>query len=218
MNYLPAQTSLQQSSSGPEYNLEVQFITAVRASSYMSDSTSPEYQFIQLYDKPPTSFQTIFLNYFGNIQKQLKTLQGISNYLMLAEARRRIYRPLPLDEFGAQLPYALSLTPSWQGVEIASDGTITAIPQRGLDIFANWTGTLHRFDAHVLPLEVGKPQGIVLRPTASICPMMMRKTDVIPKHTVSDKREILHSATKPDATAKSPSSLNWDDDVASIRK
>ncbi|KAI9655095.1 MAG: hypothetical protein M1821_005578 [Bathelium mastoideum] len=170
MAYLPQSATL----TGSMYDFEAQFVDAVRRSKYNKDPNSPESQFLALYDKPPDHFQSIFSTYFSKIQKRLKTQEGVSDYLKLAESRRRIFRPLPLDEFGAQLPYALGLKPDWKKVEMTQDGTITDIPQRGLEFFERWTKTLHGFDPHILPSQSSSEELSVPPPSASKCPVLMK--------------------------------------------
>ena len=216
MQYLPQTTTLKQSAPGPLYDLEQQFVDAVRKSSHVTDASSPEYQFVQLYDNPPDDFQKIFLNYFSKITKRLKTPDGVYDYLMLAESRRRIYRPLPLDEFGAQLPYALNLAPKWNGVEMTPDGTITVIPQRGLDFFACWTGTLHGYDPHILPSEDSLARSIMPRPTASRCPVMMRESGNAAKRAGQAGRQIGVSRQTDESQAVNEPSPTWDNDIASL--
>ena len=214
MQYLPQTTTLTQSTSSSTYDLEQQLLNAVRKSSFVTDAASPEYRFLQLYDSPPGDFQKIFSNYFSKIQKRLKTLDGIQDYLMLAESRRRTYRPLPLDEFGAQLPYALSLDREWSRVEMTSDGTITAIPQRGLDFLDKRTESLHGFDPHILPSQ-GSPGSIVPQATASRCPAMgsRRRVGNVIGQT---RREVVTPPRVDDLQVTANFTPTWDDDVAKL--
>ena len=52
MQDLPQTTTLTQTASGTVYDLEQQFVVMVRKSSYATNTASPEYQFLQLYDNP----------------------------------------------------------------------------------------------------------------------------------------------------------------------
>lgn len=85
--------------------------------------------------------------------------------MKLAESRRRIYRPLPLDEFGMTLPYALNLPTDWKLIEMKEDATVTEIPERGLKFLNGWTGTLHGYDPHLLP-----PDGCYAQARGAKCP------------------------------------------------
>jgi hypothetical protein len=89
MQYVP-ETTAYDSSTG-KYDLDEVFIGNVK-STYATDPT---------YEK---------LTYFlcPSCIERLKTYEGLLDHMNLAECRRRIYRSLPLDEFGCTLPYALS--------------------------------------------------------------------------------------------------------------
>ncbi|KAE8355652.1 hypothetical protein BDV28DRAFT_155259 [Aspergillus coremiiformis] len=105
------------------------------------------------YDMEATFIANIprFQSYLNKVRSRLGTIEGLTDYLRLAESHRRIYRPLPPDEFGMTLPYALELPTTWKLIEMKEDATVTDIPERGLKFLRCWTGTLHGYDPHLLP-------------------------------------------------------------------
>ena len=122
MYYIPNITSL----SNNIYDLESNFIAAVRNSTPVinKDVSSPEYQFLQLYDGSDDveAYQMRFSKYLTIVNSRISTPDGLLDYLKLAESRWRTYRPLPLDEFGFQLPYAVNLPLDWAYVEMTEQG------------------------------------------------------------------------------------------------
>lgn len=159
MQYLPKVTTL---ISGPQYDLEKNFVAAVQGSNFaQQDQTSPEYQFLQLYEKgTDADYQTRITKYLGIVCTRLQKLDGLEDYMKLAESRRRIFRPLPLYEFGIQLPYALAIQTSDPLLEMTEYGTVQPIPARGTKFINDWTGSLHGYDPVILPFEAS--------PTASL--------------------------------------------------
>ncbi|GME43796.1 hypothetical protein N0V90_003430 [Neofusicoccum parvum] len=158
MQYLPAVTNLVTDGRQAAYDLEAAFVSAVRASTFAAsqDTNSPEHQFLQMYDGSDdvSVYQERVGSYLSAVNRRLQTEDGLRDYLKLAESRRRIYRPLPLDEFGVQLPYAVGLPVDWPYIEMAETGAVQPIPQRGLEFLASWTGTLHGFDPHIVSVDV----------------------------------------------------------------
>ena len=146
MQYVPTATTL----SGTSYDLESTFISTVKASSAFKDSSSPEYAFIQLLGAPVTTHQRRIKAYIDNVSKRLKSYNGLLDYMKLAESRRRIYRPLPLDEFGATLPYARELGPELPMYEMTEAGTIQPMPDEGMTFLQSWIGGLAAYDPHLL--------------------------------------------------------------------
>lgn len=163
MQYLPKTTSLD----GDKYDMETAWIANIRKSSHASEAGSPEYEFLDLYCHPPScsAIETRFRDYLGKVNVRLKTQEGVTDFMKLAESRRRIYRPLPLDEFGMTLPYALNLPTDWKLIEMKEDATVTEIPERGLKFLNGWTGTLHGYDPHLLP-----PDGCYAQAGGAKCP------------------------------------------------
>ncbi|OJJ76862.1 hypothetical protein ASPBRDRAFT_201942 [Aspergillus brasiliensis CBS 101740] len=152
MQYLPDTTTLLDNG---KYDMEAAFVDNIRASSHASETDSPESRFLALYDNPPSAeaIKSRFKLYLDKVNARLLTYEGMVDYLSLAESRRRIYRPLPLDEFGLTLPYALGIPPTAPLIEMTEDATITPIPERGCKFLNCWTGTLHGFDPKILPQD-----------------------------------------------------------------
>jgi len=112
------------------YDMEQGFITAVKASPRMQDITSPEYEFVLNLSKTTEDFSNMLTSYISKVQKRLMKQDGVSDYLKLAESRRRIYRPVPLDEFAFTLPWAW-LWKYAKPLEMTPDGMIQEISDRG---------------------------------------------------------------------------------------
>lgn len=146
MQYVPTSTTLNETT----YDLESTFISAVRASHAFKDAGSPEYDFIQLLGVSVEIHRKRIKSYIGNVSKQLTTYKGLLDCMNLAESRRRIYRPLPLDEFGATLPYARKLGPDLPMYEMTEAGTIQPMPLEGIAFLQSWIGSLAGYDLHLL--------------------------------------------------------------------
>lgn len=146
MQYIPTVTTL----NGTTYDLESTFINTVKASGAFKDPSSPEYTFIQLLGAPVTTHQNRIKAYITNVSKRLETYNGLLDYMKLAESRRRIYRPLPLDEFGATLPYARKLGSDLPMYEMTEAGTIQPMPDEGVTFLRSWIGGLAGYDPHLL--------------------------------------------------------------------
>jgi hypothetical protein len=175
MDYVPSEAKLVDRS----YDLEEKWIAAIKASTYATQQESPEYQFLQLYNGSDdvSQYQTRITNYLTAVCTRLSEETGLYEYLCLAEARRRIYRPLPLDEFGVQLPYALNLPEDWAKIEMQEDGTVTTIPQRGLEFLNLWTASLAGFDPRIIPTSKSTSSKIevVKSARAARCPVMKQR-------------------------------------------
>jgi hypothetical protein len=141
----------------------------------------------------------------------MKTEDGIYEYLQLAESRRRIYRPLPLDEFGVQLPYARALDDKWSFVEMKEDGATEQIPTRGMQFLSKWTDSLASFDPHLIPAveSNGKPStpesapaDIPMASGMSRCPVMSSRA-----------RKAVEISAATNEVISIPPNPTWDDDV-----
>lgn len=152
MQYLPETTTLL---ADGNYDMAEVFVARVQDSPYALEADSPESKFLALYDSPlrPEDIESTIGTYLSSVTNRINSSEGLKDYMSLAESRRRIYRPLPLDEFGMTLPYALGLPPDWKLIEMAQDGTVTDIPERGLKFLNCWTGTLHGLDPKLLPSD-----------------------------------------------------------------
>ena len=157
MQYMPTTTTL----TGNTYDLEANFIAAVKASDVFKDQTSPEYVFVQLLNVSTNDSQTRIQAYLNKVSKRLKQYEGLRDYMTLAESRRRIYRPLPLDEFGFTLPYARFLDPSTPWYEMTEQGTIQPIPPEGVAFLSAWIDNLAGFDPQLLSDASSTKQSIV---------------------------------------------------------
>ena len=153
MQYVPRNANYD--STTKSYDLEFNFIQNVRNSSYVQAAVedSPEYQFIQLLSVNLQTNQGNIQAYFNSIQQriQMQPVQALQDYMALAESRRRIYRPLPLDEFGYSMPYALNIAPDAPLVEMTATGTIQPIASRGVNFFTAWTTSLANSDPQIIP-------------------------------------------------------------------
>ncbi|KAL8724854.1 MAG: hypothetical protein Q9166_007708 [cf. Caloplaca sp. 2 TL-2023] len=134
------------------YDFESSFIANIRKSPYASQEhpDNPENQFLQSLEADVTSQRSRIWAYLDKTTKRLKTSDGLTEHLTLAESRKRLYRPLPLDEFGYTLPYALEYNKK-RPQEMTEQGDIQDVPQRGLDFLMKWLGTLSGYDPQVLP-------------------------------------------------------------------
>ena len=148
-HYVPSSTTLQ----GQVYDFEANFVSAIRNSAFAKNPESPECQFLAYYDgnKSASDYQDIIAQYLTAVATQLNTDDGMTQYLLLAESRRRIYRPLPLDEFGFTLPYATKIPLDSPFLEMSENGKTQAIPSRGLQFLLSWSDTLWSFDPKLLP-------------------------------------------------------------------
>jgi hypothetical protein len=151
MGYVPQTTNFD----GKSYDLETNFIANVEKSPKASETDSPEYEFLQLLKKALPEFQQMIRDYLTAVANRIKNdpVPALQDYLSLAESRRRIYRPLPLDEFGYSLPFAINIpfTPGKGLLEMTPQGTIQVMPQRGMDFLNAWTTSLAEDDPHVVP-------------------------------------------------------------------
>ncbi|KAH6655911.1 hypothetical protein BKA67DRAFT_603635 [Truncatella angustata] len=140
---------------GSSYDLDARFVANVKLSPWVQAGVvdSPEYQLIALLGATLESHQTKIQKYFSAIQERMNnnSVEALTDYLTLAETRRRIYRPLPLDEFGYTLPYAKSISPDAPFMEMKPDGTIGAMPARGQTFLNEWTNALGGIDPELLP-------------------------------------------------------------------
>ncbi|KNG87651.1 hypothetical protein ANOM_004147 [Aspergillus nomiae NRRL 13137] len=153
MQYLPRTKKLVNG----KYDMEAAFVANIRASCHSPETDSPELQFLAVYDErsppSPDTVKSRFKSYLNKVEYHINTPRGLADYMKLAESRRRIYRPLPLDEFRLTRAYALRLSPTWPLVEMTKHATVTPIPPRGLNFLNCWTGTLHAFDPKLLPQD-----------------------------------------------------------------
>ncbi|KIW87788.1 uncharacterized protein Z519_11762 [Cladophialophora bantiana CBS 173.52] len=166
MQYVPMSTVYNETTG--KYELEDQFIANVKNSKFYLDedpevrNASPEYQFISLLDTELETHRARIRQYMHSVDARLKTVEGLIDYIRLAESRRLIYRPLPLDEFALTIPYALKYGLDFNSrYEMTEAGDIQTLPGRGSKFFQSWTRTqdgwsLAGYDPHLIP----KPDGL----------------------------------------------------------
>ncbi|KAK6515999.1 hypothetical protein TWF281_004589 [Arthrobotrys megalospora] len=149
IDYAPETTKLV---GGNSYDFETQFIANIRASHYASQPGSPEAEFLELYQ----TFETTTMGnrikaYLNILSRNFKSDVFINKYLQLAETKRRIYRPLPLDEFGYTLPYALGIDQDALWLEMTESGDVQEMDPRGVSFFMNWRNSVSSLDPHLIP-------------------------------------------------------------------
>jgi hypothetical protein len=209
------------------YDMEQGFIDAVKASPRMQDITSPEYEFVQNLSKTTDYFSNMLTGYITKVQKRLKTQDGVSDYLKLAESRRRVYRPVPLDEFAFTLPWAW-LWKYNKPLEMTPDGTIQEVNDRGKKFFDTWIGTLRTFNPAILPRPDANDQDdtAVLNQLYSLASATKRGLNLAIPCAAS--REMSSSQggcpfqsrsqrlAKLKVTADPSSAPTWDDDILAL--
>jgi hypothetical protein len=160
LQYVPDVTRL--SGSPPKYNLEETLETAVRDSPrFKNEPDSPEQEFIKNLDaqrKGNSDFSHRMTTYMKKVIQRLsnpaQANEAMTDYLKLAESRRRIYRPLPLDEFDLTMPWA-TVWPEDESpsacLEMRSDGTVQNLPPRGRTFFTKWIESLSGANPQMMP-------------------------------------------------------------------
>lgn len=154
MQYLPRATTLDATTQ--VYDLEASFIAKVKSSPWVKNQivSSPEYQFVKLLDTPLDQHGKVITAYFKAVQARMKDdgAGALRDYLSLAESRRRIYRPLPLDEFDSTIPYATKIPFDSPFIEMTDQGVVQAMPERGQKFLKDWIASLASADPHVVPV------------------------------------------------------------------
>lgn len=78
----------------------------------------------------------------GKVTEHLQTSAGVEDYMLLAESRRRIFRPYPssrgdttnpLSEFTKTLPYATLIPQEWKHLEMMENGNVRVMGEEGQD-------------------------------------------------------------------------------------
>lgn len=163
MQYVPDTTKLPgdfdpKANPPQKYDLEAKIEAAVRDSPRFKDEPgSPEREFIANLEEQrngSSKFSDRMNDYLTKATQRLNDPKQVNaamtDYMKLAESRRRIYRPVPLDEFDLTLPWATKYeykTP----FEMTSDGTIAPIADRGIKFFRDWIGSLSSNDPQMMP-------------------------------------------------------------------
>ncbi|KAF2259587.1 hypothetical protein CC78DRAFT_591763, partial [Lojkania enalia] len=159
MQYIPTQTQLSEPTRdnvvGEDvytYTLEAQFITAIKKSAAAKDPSTPEFQFLDNLDnKSIFDHQLRIANYMGKVATNCVSADNLKWYMRLAESRRRMFRPLPMNFFGSNLPYCLGIDPSAPWLEMTEQGTVQPIPDIGMGYLSSWLGSLAGFSPNLLP-------------------------------------------------------------------
>ncbi|KAH8427106.1 uncharacterized protein LDX57_004823 [Aspergillus melleus] len=157
MQYVPTSTAL---SDQGKYDLESNFITALEESPCAKRDGQPECEFLKLYrNHDPDSWSDRTADYSQRVKKNLKREEYVVAYMELAESRRRIYRPLPLDEFGFTLPFATKYDKLDKHPlkEMTDKAEVVDMPTRGVDFITAWTGTLWTNNPAIVALESNPP-------------------------------------------------------------
>ena len=218
--YVPSKTLL----NGTEYDFEANFISAIRTSTFGKETDSPESQFLAFYDsgKQADDYKQIITQYMGIMSDQIKSEKGLLQHLKLAESRRRLYRPLPLDEFGFTLPYATLLSLDAPFLEMMPNGTIQPIPSRGLEFLKSWLDTLWTVDPKLIPQFKGLSVGVEVHGNGeqtltakrsgqgSECPVKKKRVSTCPA-----KRKRSYGRRRP-RDSKSAGNPTWNDQVGAL--
>lgn len=152
MWYVPKQTTWSDKTN--TYDLEATFIKNVQDSEPAKDPHSPESVFLQLLGQGVDQHRQRISAYLSIVSSRLGTVDGLRDYLSLAESRRRVYRPVPLDEFGYTLPYALSWPAGGNAgsiLEMTELGTTQEMPDRGKKFLVHWINTLWGDNPRLIP-------------------------------------------------------------------
>ena len=165
MQYIPVDTKLIEASidktlgeDGEEvytFDLEQRFIAnvekAVQEKSLKDDS--PECEFLSNHKQPILAHQIRIWDYTTNVSNNLGSSEYVLKYMKLAESRRRMFRPLPMNFFGSNLPYCLAIDPSTSWLEMKESGEVQQIPEEGAKILEKWLGNLAGDSPQIIPTE-----------------------------------------------------------------
>ncbi|KXJ88669.1 hypothetical protein Micbo1qcDRAFT_99409, partial [Microdochium bolleyi] len=156
MQYLPQTTEYDPDTK--QYDLSAKFLEAVKKSPQAGITGSLEHEFLDLLDRSIAQHQEYMMGYIAAVQKRIAEhpVDALVDYLTLAESRRRIYRPLPLDEFATTMPFAKNLpfdVKSPLMKEMRPDGTIQDMPPCGVKFLEDWTKSLASYDPVIVPAQ-----------------------------------------------------------------
>jgi hypothetical protein len=141
-----------------KYDLEAKIEAAVRDSPrFKNEPDSPEREFIANLEeqrKGSSKFSDRMTDYLTKVAGRLGDPKQVNaamiDFMTLAESRRRIYRPVPLDEFDLTLPWATNYNDE-SPFEMKEDGTIGTIAPRGVKFFRDWIGSLASSNPQMMP-------------------------------------------------------------------
>jgi hypothetical protein len=233
MQYVPPTTTYDKAKN--KYDLEDNFIANVKNSNpyKTQDGSSPEFQFITLIGSNISTLQARFNSYLAKVSKRLSgsgSQQAVLDYMILAESRRRVYRPLPLDEFGLSLPYSLYF-PYNTPFEMTEEGTIAPVPDRGVKFLLEFIGSLSGFDPKVIPLpETVAAESLTWSPAAAMAPTAFPAPNNISRSCESSTFNMQRQRASqcpvlrrkgerkpaPSPMAESTMSPTWNDDIRDL--
>jgi hypothetical protein len=163
MQYVPDTTKLPgphdpKSNPPQRYDLEAAMEARVRNSPKFSVPGSPEQEFIvnlEAVRAGTANFKQEMDDYLTKIRDRLADTEqsdaAVIEYMNLAESRRRIYRPVPLDEFDLTLPWAVKWSNSAARFEMTKEGVVVAMDRRGKKFFHDWIASLASLDPQMIP-------------------------------------------------------------------
>jgi len=109
---------------------------------------TPEHEFIQNLNLPDDTYDKTFaqrvIDYLNKIKEKLATQEGVDQYMLLSESRRRIFRPHPdsyggetnpLSEFPMTLPYATGLPANSPFQEMTEQGEVVVMHEKGQALY-----------------------------------------------------------------------------------
>lgn len=181
MQYVPDTTKLpgpyDPTSKPPQkYDLEAVIEAAVRDSPKFKVPGSPEQEFINNLEAiraGTADFKQEMNDYLTKVGARLKDPQqadaALLEYMNLAESRRRIYRPVPLDEFDLTLPWAVKWPEADPRYEMTRDGVVVDMDPRGKKFFIDWIASLASpQNPKMIPRPDAEDGDAVMGPAATI--------------------------------------------------
>jgi len=133
---------------GDGYTLSEDLRLAISLTQEAQIPGTPEHEFIQNISLPDDTYDKIFaqrvIEYLNKIKENLATQTGVEQYLLLAESRRRIFRPHPasaggetnpLSEFSMTLPYATGLALNFPFQEMNEKGEVVVMHEKGQALY-----------------------------------------------------------------------------------
>ena len=115
------------------YDLEKNFIQAIEQRMEGKGDLEelkdeyPEAEFLLNLKKPLIEHQIRIYNYTNAVANNLQDSKWLLQYLKLAESRRRMFRPMPMNFFGSNIPYCLAMTVTDPWLEMTEEGTVQEI-------------------------------------------------------------------------------------------
>lgn len=122
------------------YTLSDSFRASISASPAAQDPSSPESEFLHNLTLSPAELGARIVAYMNKITERLRSSAGVDDYMLLAESRRRIFRPYPssrgkttnpLSEFTKTLPYATLIPQEWKHLEMTEDAEVRVMGDEG---------------------------------------------------------------------------------------